>query len=144
MTRSGIPHIDTDDEKGARAAERLATSRVLWMTTVSPDGTPQSSPIWYVWDGGDFLMYSLESARIRNLAAHRRVSLNLDGNGMGGDIVVVEGTAKVDRSLPSAARNPAFLAKYGPVMEARGWAPEWFAGRYSVPVVISPTRYRYW
>ena len=110
MTRSGISHIDTDDEKGARAAERLATSRVLWMTTVSPDGTPQSSPIWYVWDGGDFLMYSLESARIRNLAAHRRVSLNLDGNGM----------------------------------EARGWAPEWFAGRYSVPVVISPTKYRYW
>jgi PPOX class probable F420-dependent enzyme len=144
MSRNGVAQIDRGDEKGARAAERLETSRVLWMTTVNPDGTPQVSPVWYLWDGGVFLMYSLESSRVRNLATHGRVALNLDGNGMGGDIVVVEGTARIDRSAPSAADNDDYLAKYRPVMDARGWTPEWFAGRYSVPVVIAPTKYRYW
>ncbi|MCJ7782275.1 MAG: TIGR03667 family PPOX class F420-dependent oxidoreductase, partial [Acidimicrobiia bacterium] len=115
-----------------------------WLTTVAADGTPQTSPIWFLWDGDEFLLYSLESARVRNLTSKARVSLNLDGNGMGGDIVVVEGTARLDETAPTAAENSAYLAKYEPVMDENGWTPEWFAGRYSVPIRITPTRYRYW
>ncbi len=144
MARAGIEHIDVQDEKGARVAQRLRTSRVAWLTTVAPDGTPQTSPVWFVWDGEGILIYSLESARVRNLAEHGRVSLNLDGNGMGGDIVVIEGTARIDRALPSAAENPDYLAKYQPVMDDRGWTSEWFARRYSVPILVTPTKYRYW
>ena len=112
--------------------------------TLNPDGTPQVSPIWYLWDGEEFLVYSLDSTRIRNLGGESRVSLNLDGNGRGGDIVIVEGTARVDTTAPSAAENATYLDKYKPVMDEHGWTPEWFAGRYSVPIRIAPTKYRYW
>lgn len=144
MTRTGTSRIDRDDPKGAHALERLATARVIWMTTVGRDGAPQSSPVWFLWDGETFLVYSLESPRVRNLDRHPRVGLHLDGNGLGGDIVVAEGTARVDRSLPAASANPDYLAKYGPIMADRDWTPEWFAGRYSAPVVVEPTRFRYW
>lgn len=144
MSRTGIPRIDPDDPNGARALERLATSRVIWMTTVGGDGTPQSSPVWFLWDGGTFLVYSLESKRVGNLARHPRVGLHLDGNGLGGDIVVVEGSARIDRTLRGVPDNPDYLAKYGSIMAEREWTPEWFGGRYSVPIVIEPTRFRFW
>ena len=62
----------------------------------------------------------------------------------GGDIVIVEGTARIETDAPSAADNPAYVEKYLPVMNDYGWTPEWFAGRYSVPIRIAPTRFRYW
>ncbi len=136
--------IDRNTDKGAHAAGRLEKERVAWMTTVAADGTPQTSPIWFVWDGREFLVYSLESARVRNLAGNPRVSINLDGNGLGGDVVVIEGTARIDRAAPAAADNSDYLAKYRPVMSDYGWTPDWFAARYSVPIKVTPTRYRYW
>ena len=144
MRRSGIAEIDSSDESGARAVERLSNDRIGWLATAAPDGTPQVSPIWFLWDNGEILVYSLDSPRARNIASHPRVSLNLDGNGLGGDIVIVEGTARVDADAPSAADNPAYVAKYLPVMDDYGWTPEWFAGRYSVPIRITPTRFRHW
>ena len=144
MSRKGVTDIDRDNERGAHAARRLQKERIGWLATVADDGTPETSPVWFLWSDQEILVYSLESLRTRNLAARSRVSLNLDGNGLGGDIVVVEGTARIDESFPSAAENPDYLAKYGPVMDDYGWTPEWFATRYSVPVRIAATRYRYW
>lgn len=144
VAKDGSDHIDRTDGRGAEAAGRLETERVAWLTTVAADGTPQTSPVWFLWEGAEFLVYSLESARVRNVTARPRVSLNLDGDGQGGAIVVVEGEATVDRSRPSAANNPSYLAKYRPVIDDYGWTPEWFAERYRVPIRIRPTRYRYW
>jgi PPOX class probable F420-dependent enzyme len=144
MTRTGVPEIDSTNPGGVHAIERLTTDRIGWLTTVAADGTPQVSPIWFLWDGDEVLLYSLDSPRVRNLNTNPRVSLNLDGNGLGGDIVIVEGSARIDREAPSAADNDEYLVKYEPVMAANGWTPEWFAGRYSVPIRVTPTRYRYW
>jgi PPOX class probable F420-dependent enzyme len=144
MSRTGARNLDITSASGQRAAERLATERIGWLTTVASDGTPQVSPIWFLWDGTEILVYSLESPRARNIANHPRVSLNLDGNGLGGDIVIVEGTARIDTDAPSADNNPEYVEKYLPVMNDYGWTPEWFAGRYSVPIRISPTRFRFW
>ena len=142
--RSGVSETNPDDPTGHEVISRLHNDRVGWLTTVAPDGTPQTSPIWFLWTQDSILIYSIESSRVRNLADHPRVSLNLDGNGMGGGIVVIEGTAVIDESMPSAAENTEYLAKYRPVMDDYDWTPEWFAERYSAPVVITPTKYRYW
>ena len=144
MSRIDVTDIARNTGSGDRAAWRLETERIGWLATVAEDGTPETSPIWFLWDGQEILLYSLESLRTRNVAFRPRVSLNLDGNSLGGDIVVVEGTARIDEDTPSAAENPNYLAKYGPVMDDHGWTPEWFSSRYSVPIRIAPTRYRYW
>lgn len=144
MSRSGVPSIDESTDRGARAADRLRASRVIWLTTVSKRGIPQTSPVWYLWDGGDFTVYSLESPRHDNITQNPAVGLHLDGNGLGGDIVIVEGLARVDRSLPPVSGNDRYLAKYGEIMAGRDWTPQWFGERYSVPLAITPTRFRYW
>ena len=57
------------------------------LATASPAG-PRESPVWFLYEEGEFLIYSLPgTARTANIEANPRVSLNLDGNGEGGDIL---------------------------------------------------------
>ncbi len=144
MNQSGTPRIDPNDDRADHVIGRLETAGVGWLTTVAADGTPQTSPIWFLWDGEEILLYSLDSPRVQNLAENPRVSFNLDGNGRGGEIVVIEGTARIDGDAPSPAENLEYIAKYKPVMDEYGWTLEWFADRYAVPIRIAPTKYRYW
>jgi len=42
---------DPNTPFGERVQRRLATSKVIWLTTVGADGTPQPNPVWFVVDG---------------------------------------------------------------------------------------------
>lgn len=133
--------LDPSTSAGAKAAALIADAYVVWLTTVRRNGQPQASPVWFVVDGGEFLVYSLEgTARTANIAANPRVSLNLDSNA-GGDVVSVEGLARVAEG-PSSLENPAYQAKYHNGMARIGHTPESFAARYPIPIRISPTRWR--
>ena len=135
--------IDTTTPFGERAQRRLRDERVAWLTTTSEDGTPQPVPVWFLWDGADsFLIYSKpDTAKLRNIAARPRVSLHLDGNGEGGDVVVVLGSAAPSDD-PPAADLPAYVEKYTAFIARNGWTPASFAADYSVPLRLSATRLR--
>ena len=64
-------------KKLAHADRRLRTEVILWLTTVRADGQPQSSPVWFVWDGRTFLIYSLPSQKVPNIRRSPRVSLHM-------------------------------------------------------------------
>jgi PPOX class probable F420-dependent enzyme len=133
--------IDEGTEFGARVARRLREELVVWLTTVTPAGAPLPRPVGFLWDGGELVsMYSQPGARVRNIAANPRVTLNFDGDGSGGDIVVLSGIAQADPDAPAADAVPAWLEKYAAQMDRAGMTPASFAGRYSVPVRIRLTR----
>lgn len=144
MSRTGTERLVEDDKAATEALERLRSERAGWLTTVAPDGTPQSSPVWFIWNDDDLYLYSRRSPRVRNIRQNPRVSFNLDGNRQGGKIVVMEGTALIDENAPSVPDNAEYLEKYGEVMGERGWSPEWFADNYPVFIRVQPTRFRYW
>ena len=123
--------IDTTSEFGQRVARRLRDETVGWLTTVGPDGTPQPSPIWFLWDGETVLMYSRpDTPKLRNIERNPRVALNLDGDGRGGDIVILTGEARIDREAPAATDYPEYLEKYRQGFARNGMTPEWFAEAY--------------
>jgi PPOX class probable F420-dependent enzyme len=132
--------FDQTTEFGARAARHLREEIVVWMTTVSPSGTPVPRPVWFVWDEDSVLMYSEPKQRIRNLEANPRVTLNFDGDGGGGDIVVLTGEAGVDHDTPPAGDHAGYLAKYEDHIARIGMTPESFSRSYSVPIRIAITR----
>ena len=135
--------IDEGTAFGARVARHMRDDVVVWLTTVTPQGSPLPSPVWFVWDGADsVVMYSLPGARVRNVEANPRVTLNFGGDGGGGDIVVFAGSAAVDRDAPPADRADDYLAKYGDHIARIGMTPETFAERYSVPLRIRLERLR--
>jgi PPOX class probable F420-dependent enzyme len=97
--------------------------------------------VGFLWGGGDLVsVYSQPGARVRNIAANPRVTLNFDGDGRGGDVVVLSGTAQVDPSGPAADACPAWLEKYGAQIAGFGMTPAAYATRFSVPIRIRLTR----
>ena len=135
---------DPTTEFGARVARRLRDEAIGWLTLVDASGTPQPAPIWFLWDGGSALIYSDGKARrLGYLRANPRATLHLDGNGRGGDIVVLAGEIADAPDEPGVPDNPAYLEKYGAWIAAGNWAtPEVFAETFSVPLRFRPTRVR--
>jgi PPOX class probable F420-dependent enzyme len=133
-----------DAPAGVRADHRLRTEQILWLVTVRPDGQPQASPVWFLWDGVAFLVFSQPAARkLRNLSTNPRASVHLDSDGACGDVVTIEGTATVEQDLPARKRE-AYLAKYRQGIDAIGSTPEQLAKDYSVAITIRPERARAW
>ena len=71
--------IDTATDSGRRVAQRLENERLVWLTTVAPDGTPQPSPVWFLWDGGSVLIYSQPNRpKLRHIQRNPNVASNFD------------------------------------------------------------------
>ncbi|MER3419911.1 MAG: TIGR03667 family PPOX class F420-dependent oxidoreductase [Chloroflexota bacterium] len=135
---------DRATPQGRHADQRLREAPVIWLTTVSAAGQPQSSPVWFLWDGGSFLIYSRPGGKVRNIAANPRVALHLSDNGTGGDIVTLEGAAEVASDVPPADQNTPYLEKYRDGIARIGMTPERFAATYRVAIRVTPTRFRVW
>jgi PPOX class probable F420-dependent enzyme len=129
-----------------KVRERLEAEPVIWFTTVRADGQPQTSVVWFLLDENDeILVYSKRGTiRNRNVPSHHLVALNLDGNGRGGDVVTLEGTARVDSDALPVPDNSAYLEKYSGFIERNNWTPESFNEDYPVPIRVSIDRVRAW
>jgi PPOX class probable F420-dependent enzyme len=135
--------LDLSAEASAALAERLQTESVAWITTISPGGQPQSSPIWFLWEGGEFLVYAQpRSWKVRNIRAHPRVSLHLNSDEEGGRVVTFEGSARIADTGPPLEAVTAYLAKYRDGIAGLGMTPEQMGAEYATALRITPTRVR--
>jgi PPOX class probable F420-dependent enzyme len=145
MTEPEGASLDPNNPSHAAADRRLRSDLIVWLTTVDAEGQPQSTPVWFWWDGASFLIFSQPHAhKLRNMAANPHVSLHLEGNRVGGDNVIFEGTAAIlaDGRTPLDASE--YLGKYRTRIESYGWTAEGFAADYSDGVRVTPTRARIW
>lgn len=140
-----MPVFDITTEQGARADERLRTDTVAWLTTVDDAGLPDSSPVWFVWNGDSALIFSEPGKKkVRNIEARPGVSLHLDGDGHGGSIVTMSGTASVGAGGPRADQVTEYVAKYEPLVGHIGMDMAGMAAAYSVPIHVRFSRGRAW
>ncbi len=130
-------------DDAAWAREHIETDVVAWLTTIAPDGRPQSSVISFLREGGTILFYSEpDTPKLRNIAHSPQVSFHLQSDPYGDHYLVMEGTAAIDRSVPPSDVHPAYLAKY---LEPHAhWRMEVadVARDFSVPLRITPSRVR--
>lgn len=135
--------IDTTTEFGRRVARRLAAEQVIWLTTIDSHGAPQPRPVWFLWDGETFLIYSRPgTAKLRHAAERPQVALHLDSDGHVGDIIVFTGRAEIDQAAPPADQAPAYVAKYQSGIAGIGMTPGEFAASYSVGLRVTPLSLR--
>jgi PPOX class probable F420-dependent enzyme len=135
--------IDPSTPFGQRVTRRLRDDVVIWLTTVGSDLTPQPNPVWFVWDGQSLLTYNrTDAARVTHVRDRPRVSLSFDGDGKGGDIVVITGTARLAPDEPPPHQVPDYVAKYRERMIRVSGTLERFSERYPVPIRVFPTRVR--
>ncbi len=127
------------------AQDRLRTDIIAWLTTVTPDGQPQSTPVWFLWEDGTFLIYSRPGMpKLRNISAHPKVAIHLRGTEAGDDIATFDGTAELLENVSPADQVPAYVEKYRREMRRNGWTPAEFAELYSESLRVTPTAARIW
>ena len=136
--------LDANNPKHARADDKLRHEIAAWLTTVTADGQPQSTPIWFHWDGSTFLIYSQpDRPKLRNIAGNPKVSLHLVGDPDGED--VDHGGRHRGRSIPPRRRwmrLTPYVEKYRSAIEGFGWTPSSMAADYAVAIRVRPTRFR--
>jgi PPOX class probable F420-dependent enzyme len=130
-------------DHAAWAREHLETDIVAWMTTVAPDGRPQSSVISFLREGGSILFYSQPNTpKLRNIARSPAVSFHLQSDPYGDHYLTVEGTASIDSSVPPSDQHPVYYAKYLEPHAHWNMDVAEVARDFSVPVRITPRRVR--
>jgi PPOX class probable F420-dependent enzyme len=68
------------DDRRAHVEGRLRANLMAWLTTVRPDGRPDSVPVWFlVTEDETILIYSQPGkVKLRNISHNPRVALGLD------------------------------------------------------------------
>jgi PPOX class probable F420-dependent enzyme len=137
--------LDVKTEWGQHAEQRLRSNIIAWLTTVGSDGRPYTVPVWFLWDGNTILMFSQpHKQKVRNLRNNARVTLALDETKQGDDVVIVEGTAELLDNPEISVTLPAYVEKYGALIQSMGWTPESMAADYSRAIRVTPTKFRSW
>jgi PPOX class probable F420-dependent enzyme len=135
--------LDTGTPAGREADRRLRTAPIIWLITVRDDGQPQTSPVWFLWDARTILVFSRpESGKVPNIRGNPRVAMNLDGDGLGGAVVTLEGIAEIQEGQADARHTPEYIRKYHELIVEMGSDDERFAQGYSTAIRIRPTRAR--
>ncbi|MFL5678305.1 MAG: pyridoxamine 5'-phosphate oxidase family protein, partial [Chloroflexota bacterium] len=139
------PGYDPDAATTARRVlPMLADERVVWLSTVRPDGTPHLVPTWFLWDGEALLVWSKPNAvKVRNLRANPRLMVAVGDPHADFNVGLIEAAAELGD--PAATAIPdAFFAKYAADLKASGIDVRSFRETYTQAVRISPTRFVAW
>ena len=135
--------IDLSSKLGIRVARRLDQEQIIWLTTVRADGTPQPSPVWFLWVDQTVLIYSQPNKqKLRNIARSSKVALNFNSDEYGDDVAVITGEAQIDLQAPAVTQIPAYLEKYREGIVRLGSTAEDFAQSYSIAIRVTPTNLR--
>lgn len=135
--------INWNDDLGQRTLQRIAAEMVIWLTTISPSGVPQPRPVWYVWDGSTFLVYSAARAKkLIHIAHNPHVALHFNTDAGGEDIQVILGKAVIDQSAPPPDRNTAYVTKYREGIYSLAMDEQRYAAIFTVALRIEPFRLR--
>jgi PPOX class probable F420-dependent enzyme len=126
----------------AHVDQRLREEPIIWFTTVRADGRPHTVPVWFLWDGETFLIFSQPgNLKIRNLQRNPHITLALDGTKQGVDVVTVEGEAEI---LSEPRNKVIYGEKYASLIKAVGADPERMVEDFSQQIRIKPTKFLSW
>lgn len=130
------------EDRRVHVEGRLRANLMAWLTTVRPDGRPDSVPVWFLLrEDETFLVYSQPGKiKLRNVSLNPQVALGLDVTDIGRDIIRAEGTAEHVPGFPRADQEPGYLAKYTERMGANFGTPERFAAMFPEALIITPGR----
>ncbi|HEY6411717.1 MAG TPA: TIGR03667 family PPOX class F420-dependent oxidoreductase [Ktedonobacteraceae bacterium] len=137
--------LDLAQAKDAQIEQRLRSELIIWLSTVRPDGRPHLVPVWFLWDGATFLIFSQpKDLKLRNLRQNPNVVLALETRAHGNEVVLIEGQAVVLGNPTLKTTMPEYAEKYAALMKSMDWTAEWMASRYSEVVRVTPTKFINW
>ena len=87
-------------------AEFLRGPHVACLATVRPNGRPHMTPVWYQFDGHEFILSTLRDAqKVRNITGKGYASLAIHTAGAPFQHVIADGPARVGSPLDNVWRE---------------------------------------
>ena len=131
----GPPVVDDEPELPAGHADLLTAAHFAHLATIRPDGSPQSSVMWFDWDGQRLrFTHTRGRQKARNLRHDPRVSVHVQDPAAPYRTLEIRGTVESIEPDPDATFYRSLQRKYGrehPVFDA--------AER--IVITIRPTRF---
>ncbi|MCL4529699.1 MAG: TIGR03667 family PPOX class F420-dependent oxidoreductase [Chloroflexi bacterium] len=135
--------VDFSSELGKQTLGRLENEAVIWLTTVTPSGTPQPRPVWFIWKDNKVIVYSKpHSKKIAHLKNNPNVALNFNMQSAEDDFQVLIGSAVIDSSPVPVLEEKEYMTKYADGIRNIDMTPQSFSQAYNVRIEITPTRLR--
>jgi len=129
-------------ELPSQVTERLAKERVIWLTTTKVDGTPLPNPVWFLWNGSQFLVFTEPgSLKIKNMTRNPRVALNLNSDFDGSDVAIFQAEAEVSGASVSQSELSGYLSKYQEGLASIGLTHDILTSSYRL-VRLTPIKFR--
>ena len=127
----------------ARVLPMLADERIVWLSTVRPDGTPHLVPTWFWWDGTALVVFSKPDAvKARNLRANPRLMVAVGDPEDDFSVGLIEAEATV---VDGARRSPTPSSRSTRRSSGRAASTRRRSARlYTQSIRIVPTRFLAW
>lgn len=127
----------TENER--RFISRMAVEQVIWLTTVSANGTPQPRLVWFIRDGEDIIVYSQPDAwKVRHIRRNPNVALHFNSDPEGSDFQVLIGEAFIDEDAPLVLQAPRYLEKYREGIYGIDMTEESYSDTFRTAIRIRP------
>jgi len=125
-----------------KVTERLAREQIIWLTTTRADGTPLPNPVWFLWNGGQFLVFTEPgSVKMKNMARNPHVALNLNSDFDGGDVAIFQAEADLSDVPISESDFKDYLEKYQEGLASINITAEILISNYRL-VKLTPIKFR--
>src|SRR5215470_12220193 len=108
------------------ASKELLQSKIpARLAYVWTDGTPRVVPIWFHWDGREFVMGTPPKApKLKALVKNPKVSLTIDDNGFPHKVLLVRGTAKLQPMSGIVPEYAMAAERYFGEQQGKAWVSQ--------------------
>ena len=125
-----------------KVTERLAREQIIWLTTTRADGTPLPNPVWFLWNGRQFLVFTEPgSVKMKNMARNPRVALNLNSDFDGGEVAIFQAEADLSEVPIIESDFKDYLEKYQEGLASINITAEILISNYRL-VRLTPIKFR--
>ena len=104
-------------------AQELLQSKIpARLAYIAIDGTPRVVPIWFHWNGHEFVMATPPKApKSKALAKNPKVALTIDDNTFPNKVLLVRGTARMERVDGIVPEYATAAERYFGAEQGRAW-----------------------
>jgi hypothetical protein len=105
--------------------ELLASAIPARLAYVWTDGTPRVIPIWFHWNGHDFVMGTPSNApKLKALAKNPKVALTIDDNQFPHKVLLVRGAARLETVTGVVPEYALAAERYFGPKQGRAWVEQ--------------------
>src|SRR4051794_31157218 len=135
MTKQGSLEL-LQDPVSQELMQSKIPARLAYVWT---DGTPRVVPIWFHWDGKEFILATPPKApKLKALAKNTKVALTIDDNNFPHKVLLVRGTARLETVKGIVPEYAAAAERYFGREQGQAWVNQ-LRGRTSSMVRIAVT-----